>query len=231
MIRTRRLVPDVYTRQSRDFQFIGRLYEMVLNSVKTNADMIWALPNSEDADNEFLELLSTTLGFRSKHNYSVDQLKSLCSCFSEVIRNKGSVKAIEMACNAVVGAEGITEPISIDYSENESGIVLYISQELTDLNLLRDLMDYILPAGLSYNIVKTLRASGSSTSQTSLSHYVKRSNGNFDEESKRWTGFADSTISRIGDEFTESYLSGPELLNTPSTMENAAVVDAYYDED
>ena len=42
MIKLQDMTPDVYYNQSRDFQFIGRLYDIVLNSVKTNADLIIA---------------------------------------------------------------------------------------------------------------------------------------------------------------------------------------------
>ena len=42
MIRLQDMTPSVYYDQSRDFQFIGRLFDVVLNSVKTNADMVYA---------------------------------------------------------------------------------------------------------------------------------------------------------------------------------------------
>ena len=38
MIKLQELTPSVYYEQSRDFQFIGRLYDIVLNYIKTNAD-------------------------------------------------------------------------------------------------------------------------------------------------------------------------------------------------
>jgi hypothetical protein len=36
----------------------------------------------------------------------------------------------------------------------KQGITLYVAQELDDLNLFTDLLDYLLPAGLSCNIIK-----------------------------------------------------------------------------
>ena len=76
MIRLQDLTPDVYYRKSRDFQFIGRLYDVVLNSVKTNADLINILPvSSLQQDQKLTELLLLTLGFQSKHKYNLVQEK------------------------------------------------------------------------------------------------------------------------------------------------------------
>ena len=44
MIKLRNLTPDVYYNESRDFQFIGRLFDVVLNSVKTEADLLYNVP-------------------------------------------------------------------------------------------------------------------------------------------------------------------------------------------
>ena len=50
MIRLQDLVPNVYYEKSRDFQFIGRLFDIVLNSVKTNSDTLYNLPSGKNKD-------------------------------------------------------------------------------------------------------------------------------------------------------------------------------------
>ena len=71
MIRTQKYTPEVYYEQSRDFQFIGRLYDVVLNSVKTNVDIIQnSLPFNTRSSRDLLKLMSYTLGFKPKHKYS-----------------------------------------------------------------------------------------------------------------------------------------------------------------
>ena len=67
MIKLQDYTPEVYYRESRDFQFIGRLYDLVLNYVKTNADLIYSLPLSDNSDNQFIDLMAMTLGFHAKH--------------------------------------------------------------------------------------------------------------------------------------------------------------------
>lgn len=174
MILLRNMVPNVYYDHSRDFQLLGRLYDIALNAVKTNTDMLFSLPLSADSDTRLLDLMTMTFGFKSKHEYNVQQLKSLCSCFAKIIRNKGNIQAIQDACNALVGAEGIKETIYVDIKEsNPTNITLFVPQELSDLNLLKDLLTYILPAGTTCQIIKTLKMTKAIETTVKISSNVK----------------------------------------------------------
>lgn len=155
MIRLQDSTPSVYYDQSRDFQFIGRLFDVVLNSVRTNTSNITCLPVDKNMNEKLLNLLSTTLGFQSKHNYNSKQLEALCSVLPTVLRNKGSIQAVLCAVNALLGAEGITQ--SLDYVvTSKKEITLYLPEYLSDLNLLKDLLVYILPAGIGCQMVKEI---------------------------------------------------------------------------
>ena len=61
MIKLQNLTPEIYYKQSRDFQLIGRLFDIVLNYVKTNADNLYSLPIGNDMNENLLNLLSYTL--------------------------------------------------------------------------------------------------------------------------------------------------------------------------
>ena len=153
MIKLQDLTPEVYYKQSRDFQFIGRLYDIVLNYIKTNAANLYNLPIGPNMNEQLLTLLALTLGFKPKKNYNSKQLLAICSVLPEILKHKGSMQAIVIAVNALLAAEEITQPL--DYSiQSKKSITLYVSQKLSDLTLLTDLLDYILPAGISYNLVK-----------------------------------------------------------------------------
>ena len=155
MIRLQDLVPNVYYEKSRDFQFIGRLFDIVLNSVKTNSDTLYNLPSGKNKDERLLNLLAFTLGFQPKHHYNSKQLEAICSVLPLVIKNKGSLNAIIIATNAILHAEGLAQPLSYSVAPGES-ITLYLPTQLSDLTLLSDLMNYILPAGLYCNFVKEI---------------------------------------------------------------------------
>ena len=155
MIKLQDLTPEVYYKQSRDFQFIGRLYDLVLNSVKTNTDMISDIPSSDTAGTGMIDLLALTLGFKPRHNYNVKQLGAICSIFPIILKNKGNILALKLACDAILHAEGITdEPTVMIDKDNLYDIKIFISQHISDVTLLNDLLDYILPAGITCEIIK-----------------------------------------------------------------------------
>lgn len=172
LIKFQDLTPEVYYKRSRDFQYIGRLFDLVLNNAKMNTDIISSLPLNPDMDPRLLDLLALTLGFKSKHEYNTKQLAALCSIFPFVLRNKGSKLAIETACNALLNAEGITKEASIDV-KNQT-ISIFLPSELSDLNLLKDLLNYILPAGMSCSLIQeaTLVPPSSKTSVGYNDHVV-----------------------------------------------------------
>lgn len=172
MIRLQDLTPAVYYDQSRDFQFIGRLYDLVLNYSKTNAANLYNLPIGENMDEQLLNLLALTLGFKPTKNYNSKQLRAICSVLPTILRHKGSIQALVLATNALLAAEGIRQPL--DYTLNpKQGITLYVAQELDDLTLFTDLLDYLLPAGLSCNIVKESQVVNEVNTKISVSDNIK----------------------------------------------------------
>ena len=64
MVKIQESVPQIYYNSSRDFQLIGHLFDLVLNSVKTEADLLFNLPLSTNSDDQLLDLLAFTLGLR-----------------------------------------------------------------------------------------------------------------------------------------------------------------------
>ena len=168
MIKLQDYTPEVYYRESRDFQFIGRLYDLVLNYVKTNADLIYSLPLSDNSDSQFIDLMAMTLGFHAKHKYTSQQLKAICFVLSEIIRNKGTIKALTIACDAIFHAEGIQGQFDYGLTNNNTNIVIYLPQELSDTTLLNDLFEYILPAGMSCQIIKTYSEKATPTTEVGV---------------------------------------------------------------
>lgn len=193
MIKLENLTPEIYYSASRDFQLIGRLYDTVLNSVKTNTDLIYNIPLSENSDTRLIDLMSTTLGFKSRHKYNVKQLVAICSVFSTVIKQKGTLNAINIAGKALLTAEGITEDIFVETDPDDpTGLTIniFMPQELTDTNLFKDLLLYILPAGCSCNIIRELRETKVATTQIGVNAKATVWTKNIDntwETGAKWT--------------------------------------------
>ena len=174
MIKLQNYTPEVYYKESRDFQFIGRLFDLVLNSVKTEADLLYHIPLSTDSDEKLLELLALTLGFKPKHQYNARQLKAICSVFAEILKNKGSIKAFKIACEALFNSMDIDQPLDYDFTEGKAKteLNLYIPPEFEDITILTDLLSYVLPAGMSCNIIKELHIKTVSNTNIGLADTV-----------------------------------------------------------
>ena len=174
MIKLQNLTPEVYYKESRDFQFIGRLYDIVLNSVKTETDLLYNLPLSTNSDEKLLELLAYTLGFKPKHQYNAKHLKAVCSVFTEILKNKGSIKAVKIACEALFSAMDISQSLTYDFTEGKDNteLNLYIAQEFGDISILSDLLSYVLPAGMSCNIIREFHIIENSKTELGISDTV-----------------------------------------------------------
>ena len=151
MIRFYDQVPTVYSNASRDFQYLGWLIDIVLNSVKHNVDDIYDLPNTK-ADPRLTELLAMTLGFKVKRNYDQQQLAALVSIIPSILRCKGSIKAVTMAGEALLTASGAIG--MFDYKINGNCLEVLLPKDLIDTSLFIDLLPYILPAGMTCHVVR-----------------------------------------------------------------------------
>jgi len=168
MITTRQLVPEVYYNDSRDFQFIGRLFEIAFNEVKTGVDLLANNPFNKNIDTKLLDLVAKTIGFDTKHKYTTNDLKIVCSCFKELIRKKGSKEAIEILVRALLRSQNIKKDYIVEIFTDKDHIssaevpeyfepfsaIIQVPYELKDMILIEDVLEYILPAGCDYRIIQ-----------------------------------------------------------------------------
>lgn len=146
-------LPQVYFNESRDFQIIAKVYEALYNYIKSNSDLISTNLDYKSFDTRLLLLLSKTLGFEAIHNYNNKSLYAVCSCFKSMMKKKGSKASIEECLKAILNAQEINEKpeVNVD-TENCIINILVPDQDMNDIILIEDLMNYILPAGYIYNI-------------------------------------------------------------------------------
>ena len=157
------LLPENYYKGSRDFQLLGRIFEVALNYNKTGADMVLNNILSDNSDVRILDLVAKTLGFESKHEYNVNDLMALCKSFKKIMLKKGTVEAVEECVNVLLKAQDITSQARV-FCDNEDdpsdptvkayNVRILIPQELNDVILLEDMLDYVLPTGYTYNILR-----------------------------------------------------------------------------
>lgn len=91
ILRTQNLVPSVYENESRDFQLIGRIFDVVFNSVRNDIESMTDIVDTGRCRLSTLSLLKDKLGFFTDERYADDVLRYLLYSFSNLIREKGTL--------------------------------------------------------------------------------------------------------------------------------------------
>ena len=146
-------VPSIYPSASRDFQYLSWLINIVLNSVKHNVDDLYNLPKV-GFDSKLSELFALTLGFKIKRNYDQKQLAALAAILPSILKYKGTEKAIKMAAEALITASGALGDTKYEVTDSRE-VTIKLPKDITiDITLFLDLLDYILPAGMTCRVTR-----------------------------------------------------------------------------
>lgn len=151
MFRLQDNVPEVYVKQSRDFQLFCRIYDVVNNAIRFNAKSAENLLDPLKVSDRMLPLLATRVGFFPKHEYNTYALREVISAFPYIIKYKGSKLGIEMALNVILKIENNYQESLVQIDTGNSRVNILTSTKLKGEDLLRDVLSYILPIG--YEIV------------------------------------------------------------------------------
>jgi hypothetical protein len=173
MIKIQESVPSVYYNSSRDFQFIGHLFDLVLNAVKTDADLLFNLPLSINSDDQLLDLMTYTFGLRlDKKRYNSKQLRAICSVAPQMLRAKGSKKAVQLLCTALMHADGLEDQFDVHMNDNNTVLTIYLSPLASCKDIILEILPYILPAGIVFNIVSIGQSKLTTTTEIGLEETV-----------------------------------------------------------
>lgn len=139
-------VPDVYVNESRDFQLVARLYDLILQSTRFSIDSMDYTSDTSKCNNRMLPLVGTKLGFFDTTRLSDAVLRKVLAAFPFIMRYKGSKEGIELVLNLFEQITN-TEVILVE-TEDPSVIIIRFTNYLLDVNLLYQLLEYIRPTGL-----------------------------------------------------------------------------------
>ena len=226
MIRTQDLTPSIYYKESRDFQLFGRLYDIVFNYVKTNVDLMENFPINAHTDSKLIELLARTLGFNNKLNYRNDDLNAICNVFISLMRDKGSLRSIKSLVRTILNVSDINKNhlVSMNTASKYPLIEIHVPDVVSnsEIKLLEDVLEYILPIGVCYDI-KTTKVSEVDRGTLNLSD-VLRSSNLLDRSSKEYSNI-NITNEELEMTHTDEKTSG-ELIE--SGINNPIVGDMRY---
>lgn len=159
MFRLQNNVPSVYTKESRDFQLMCRLYDFLFNGVKFDINSIIEILDAMKINDRLLSLLGTKLGFFTKKQYDSKTLRYVLNAFPYIMKYKGTKKGIELAVSTILRLEGNTETPYVEIINNslsgEHIYEIYIiteQQEIESKIMLQNILEYIIPLGYVVNI-------------------------------------------------------------------------------
>lgn len=149
MIRTETQVPSNYYARSRDFQLLGRLFDLVANSSKNYADCV-----ANFTDGRFASLMARTVGFCGDRKYDAQDLTSLYRSFKSILRKKGTKSAIEDCVELLMHSQNVSSGYELNCDSDDCAVTINLYDgSLQDISLLEDMLDYVLPAGWLLRIV------------------------------------------------------------------------------
>lgn len=152
MIDVVKKTPREYVEQSRDFQVLARLYTALFNISKMYADdlKVWV----PDIDNKLTTLRSRTVNFVNRHQWDLNDLEAITSCFKYLMRRKGTEEALEACINILMKARGIETGITVDsvVIDRYGCINIWVAHDNILMGIMEDLIRYLIPTGLTYRL-------------------------------------------------------------------------------
>lgn len=147
MFRVENNVPEVYIHESRDFQLISRLYDLVFQSSRFSIDSMTHTSDSLRCNENLLNLLSTKVGFFTKSQFTDNIYRSIICVFPTLIKYKGSFSAIILIANLF--GRLMNTNVDVTYSSEDGVITIGFEEELTtNTELLFSLLEYVRPTGV-----------------------------------------------------------------------------------
>ena len=172
MLEFEKLTPQVYYKESRDFQLFGRIYDVIFNYLKNNTLAIRDLATNINTESKLLELMCNTLGFKTKRDYNDLELSALCSIFLKCMKSKGSIRSIKLLLDMITSIENSSSEAKIIKDYEGKSLNILIPSDITDWTLIRDVMDYIMPAGSSYILQSQNLIEGKAKSEIEVSSNI-----------------------------------------------------------
>lgn len=148
-------------KESRDFQLLPRLDDLLFLGEHFDISTILELNNPKKCKNTYLKYLAEKVGFYTDKYIPDKVLINIISAFKTAIKNKGTQLGVEQAVNAIFKAENSVESTKIVHVKgfNETNnyyeqytINIYTPIKIINEIALREFLKYIIPAGYNYNI-------------------------------------------------------------------------------
>ena len=206
-------LPEYWVNESRDFQLLARLDDILYMGQRADIATIQNLNSSQKCKNTFLNLLAKKVGFFTNEYIEDKVLRNIIGAFRLAVKHKGTKQGIIYAVTAVLKAEKSTGTPRVDILfEDDSYIInIYTPVNIVNKVALKEFLKYILPTGVTYNIysyVHDVPEQVTELSTSSVVRYVKYDGSKDDgtEDKHLWTGSVVSdSLDGINNIFASDY--------------------------
>ena len=125
-----------------------------------------------------------------------------------MMRLKGSSKAIELLCTALMRADSAEGTFSLMLNDAQTELTVYITSYATCRDALQEVLPYILPAGMNFKIKEAAGLAYNTTTSIQILDDVKVVSHIFDDQ------LADVLVEQklSAEELTSDRLTGAELF-------------------
>lgn len=147
MFRVENNVPDVYVNESRDFQLISRLYDLVFQSTRFSIDSMSKISDTIRCNDNLLPLIATKVGFFTDLNLTSKSDRMILSAFPYILKYKGSLKSVELTANLFGRIVNSHVDVRQD-PEDKNHIILNFDKFSPNIDILYALLNYIRPTGI-----------------------------------------------------------------------------------
>lgn len=174
-------VPKAYLIDSRDFQLLCRIFNVIENSSRADIESMISVLDTAICRDRVLSLWKTKLGIFESLEVTSDILREILVAFPYILKNKGSKKAIEESIALFTRLNGIKTEVKVDIVNNEesdNGYLPYhilITIESLDgsfIDTLDKVLSYVVPTGYEIYYKLIARNKYSSTVLTSDNNAV-----------------------------------------------------------
>lgn len=152
MFRFENNMPDYWMNESRDFQLLTRLNDIMFMGQRADINTIQNLNDSKKCKNTFLNLLAKKVGFFTDKYIEETVLRNIIGAFKIAVKNKGTKIGIEYAVRAILKAENNSGVPVVQINNTDYTINILTPFNIKNVEALNEFLKYIIPAGYDVNI-------------------------------------------------------------------------------
>lgn len=160
LLNTRYMVPKTYAN-SRDYQILLKLLELVVNAAKTDADLFPSLIDPNKCPDNLLPLLADYVGYDYDAGESINSNRAIIKYYPYLIRNRGSYTGFKLA-SALASRVAEQSNSAIDplsgfnvFQDETTGYIYICVYDPAALPKIHDLLEVVRPAGVGLQVVLT----------------------------------------------------------------------------